>query len=134
MAGLSCFRVCWAIGCRLRLCACALTASWWGVLWWCVPSFMVGRAALVCAAPHGGVWCGVPLLVGRGVAVCGSLLAGASRVGVWPTSWWGGCGGVWPPSWWGVLWWCVSPLALNYVPYTRCINRLGWFRTRRSVY
>ena len=116
MAGLSCCRVCWAIGGWLRLCGGVWPPSWWGVLWWCVAPLMMGRGVVLRGPPHGGAccggvwppswwgvmwWCVVlcmvqrgvvargPLRVMRGVLVCGTPHGSACCVGVWPPSWWG---------------------------------------------
>ena len=100
MAGLSCCRVCPAIGGRLRLFGGARTPLWWGVLRWCVAHLMAGRGVVVYGPPHGwaycgGVWppswwdvlrwCVAPLMAGRGVGARGPPHGGAC------------CGGVWPP-------------------------------------
>ena len=75
-------------------------------------------------------------MVGHAALVCGAAHGGACRAGVWPSSSWGSvalrcvvsccfatccvvlccvvcAGGVWPPSWWGVLRWCVVPLMVE---------------------
>ena len=137
--GLSCCRVCWAIGGRLRLCGGARTLSW-RVLCWCVTHLMAGRGVVVYGPPHGGAccvgvrpphggacclgvwppswlgvvwWCMAPHMVGHALVVCGPPHGGARCGGVWPRAWWGM---VWwrvAPCWWGVVWWCVAPLMVG---------------------
>ena len=88
-------------------CAGAWPPSWWGLLPWCVPPPMVGRAVLVRSPPpHGGSCCvAAPPLPCRGVLCWGMarLIMGRAAVLRGPPQGGACCAGAWPPSWWGVL-------------------------------
>ena len=84
-------------------CAGAWPPSLWGLLRWCVPPPVVGRAVLV-RAPR-PLWgmpcrCVAPPKVGA-VLACGPLHDRPCWVAAWP------------PSWWGVLCRCLAPLMVG---------------------
>ena len=84
LSGVGCL---WCLPGQGWCCAGAQPPSWLGVLCWCVPPPLVGRAVLVCGPPRGGACC----------------------VGLWSPSWWGVLCWCVPPSWLDVLCWCVPP-------------------------
>ena len=75
--------------------------SWWGVLCWCVPPLLLGRAVLVPACRGGGVWFGLSSPVGW-VVVAVVLLAWPGLVLCWRVP-------LPPAPCWGVPCLCVAP-------------------------
>ena len=117
LSGVGCL---WCLPRRGQCCAGPRPPSWLGVLCWCVPPPLVGRAVSLCAPPHGGAccvglwspscrgvlcWCVPPSLLGVLCRCVPPPRGGACCVGLWSPSWWGLLCSCVPPSWWGMLCW-----------------------------
>ena len=57
LGGVCCVRVQCIVLCGVVCCGGVGPPSWWGVMWWCVAPFMVGRPVLCCVALHCCVLC-----------------------------------------------------------------------------